>query len=623
MRQICKTRFSSRVLSSFCLLLALFMLLIGASLAWFIDMMRVTPPEDFFASSIASYFAGGDGKTPQTAYRIEEPVHLYNLAWLQNMGQFNRPDDPIKTYYFEIADSAHGPIVLDMAGKLTGANGIQTGAIPPIGTNQYPFQGVIDGKGSIVKNLWVSTHHDDWQEHPATMEVYQSTHVGLFGAVDGGATITNFNVDKIEITMHFSATVGIFCGYANANISDIGVYNGILDFRSSGLEATSEVTLLGELGENVIWGDMPAIGGGEGDGSGSGDGAGGEIIVDPNNIYLVAKNETHTQFSGLGTNQFLAVHNTIPGTAFFVGDLDTSSRPNGNMGLWDFTGGSAQTFVANTPEKEKILEAYEWYASNQAIVIAPDSAPSLSNLVSVTYTEKDGDGNTVTKTVKVPANAVWFKPQQAGTAALAFTKYRNKERYYYMSVYRYKRSKTTNTLTLDAEFKHAMPKSLTNGHVAYFEQEIIVAAKDADFEYEYAIGAPSSNHDGGSVGFVMMMLAGTNIEGGDTPGTGGGGSDTVNCVISDLDYIVASDVNVGAADYTFHTVLFTLSGTTASAGKITYLAWSDGKVYYHIDPTALGLVVRDVAANGVGASSATNDEVEFADRQDTASSSGG
>lgn len=622
-----RIRISGRIVASFCLLVTLLLVVAGASLAWLVDMMRPSPREDFFASSIASYFAGGDGKTPETAYRIEDPVHLYNLAWLQNMGQFNKPDDPIKTYYFEIANASHGAIVLDMAGKLAGADGTKTGAIPPIGTKEYPFQGVLDGKGSVIQNLWVSTHHDDWEEHPANMEIYQSTHVGLFGAADAGAVITNFNVDRIEVTTHYSATVGILCGYANANISDVGVYNGILDFRNSEIEVNSEYTLLGELGADVAWGDKPTVGGGsEGDGDGDdSDNEGGEIIVDPNNIYLVEKNATHTKFSSLGTNGFMEVHGAIKGTAFYSGVLETNSRPNGNMSLWDFTSGSARSFVADTPEKEKILEAFNWYKANSAIVIAPDSAPDLSKLVPATYQGKDDNGNVVTKTVNIPANAVWFKPKQAGTAALAFTKYRNKENYYYMSVYRYKRAKSTGALTLDAEFKHAMPKSLTNGHVAYFEQEIITAPENAEFEYEYAIGAPSQNHDGGSVGFVMMMLAGTNVDGGDTPGGdgGGGGSDNPTYSISDIDYIVSSGVNVGAADYAIHQVIFTLSGKTASAGKITYLAWSDGKVYYQIDPTALGLVVQDVAGNGIGASSTTNDDVAFEDRKDIATAPGG
>ena len=123
-----------------------------------------------------------------------------------------------------------------------------------------------------------------------------------------------------------------------------------------------------------------------------------------------------------------------------------------------------------------------------------------------------------------------------------------------------------------------------------------------------------------------MVLAGTNVENGETPGGdggGGGGSDDPTYSISDIDYIVSSGVNVGAADYAIHQVIFTLSGKTASAGKITYLAWSDGKVYYQIDPTALGLVVKDVAGNGIGASSTTNGDVDFEDREDTATAPGG
>ena len=46
-------------------------------------------------------------------------------------------------------------------------------------------------------------------------------------------------------------------------------------------------------------------------------------------------------------------------------------------------------------------------------------------------------------------------------------------------------------------------------------------------------------------------------------------------------------------------------------------------MYYQIDPTALGLVVQDVAGNGIGASSTTNDDVAFEDRKDVATATGG
>ena len=47
-------------------------------------------------------------------------------------------------------------------------------------------------------------------------------------------------------------------------------------------------------------------------------------------------------------------------------------------------------------------------------------------------------------------------------------------------------------------------------------------------------------------------------------------------------------------------------------------------MYYQINPTALGLVVQDVAGNSIGASSTTNDDVAFADRKkDTATAPGG
>jgi hypothetical protein len=64
--------------------------LFGVSFAWFTSMnsAALNNGQGYTASA---YFAGGNGSA-ETPYVITDPIHLYNLAWLQYLGYFNRTD---------------------------------------------------------------------------------------------------------------------------------------------------------------------------------------------------------------------------------------------------------------------------------------------------------------------------------------------------------------------------------------------------------------------------------------------------------------------------------------------------------------------------------------------------
>ena len=194
----------TRTLVSFILTVAMFLVLVCVSYSWLVDSRIPNLKEDFFASSLASYFGGGTG-AENDPYIVQNSRHLYYLAWLQNKGAFEN-----EYTYFEVPEGT----VLDMAGKLDGSGAddelLPSGAIPPIGTDEFPFKGEFQGNGCVISNLWVSTNENDWKEHPEGEWSFTGKSVGMFGAVGEGSIISNFKIDSIEVKTHISdTTVGI------------------------------------------------------------------------------------------------------------------------------------------------------------------------------------------------------------------------------------------------------------------------------------------------------------------------------------------------------------------------------------------------------------------------------
>src|SRR5574344_2343957 len=64
--------------------------LFSVSFAWFLELSYagLDTGKGYTASA---YFAGGDG-SESAPYLIRDPIHLYNLAWLQYLGYFNQSD---------------------------------------------------------------------------------------------------------------------------------------------------------------------------------------------------------------------------------------------------------------------------------------------------------------------------------------------------------------------------------------------------------------------------------------------------------------------------------------------------------------------------------------------------
>ncbi len=281
-----------RIFRSLAALLIIVISFSAISFAWLASGKYLNFPSSFGGSATPAYFAGGDG-SEKNPFRITNAVHLYNLAWLQYLGYFNRREgfnNGLDQTYFELGKD------VDMAGR----------AIPPIGTEEYPFIGKFDGNGHKVTNLTISNKKgtgdlvysptnakfsnnilrfvDDSKAHDIEI-------VGMFGVtgdydgyfnkykagghtVDGTiASVSNFYVDKIHVRSNSAKTLaGLAAGYIGGNFSNVGVYRSDIKFAanaqsiddttivSSGV--LSQYSLVGAYNEDLItWDDANTWGG--------------------------------------------------------------------------------------------------------------------------------------------------------------------------------------------------------------------------------------------------------------------------------------------------------------------------------------------------------------------------
>lgn len=156
---------------------------------------------DIAIPSLAHAFGSnsGNGTTAGTALEIENPVHLRNLAKLQNAGYFDST-----TFYFKVVSSFRWDDISEMA---------------PIGNAVHPFTGVFDGNGKTISRAEVSI---------------EDRYAGLFGVINGG-TVKNLILGgpQIEITPTNDTAnyIGFLAGYLQSGtIQDCFVYGGSATF---------------------------------------------------------------------------------------------------------------------------------------------------------------------------------------------------------------------------------------------------------------------------------------------------------------------------------------------------------------------------------------------------------
>ena len=165
---------------------------VSATFSWFFNAVSL-PDFNYLGQSAGAYFESGSG-TYDNPFIISRPRHLYNLAWLQDMGAFNRQEidsegygvvvdgkPKIQQYYFKVKETLKDT-GLDMNNQI----------IPPIGTEQFPFLGNFDGSDVVISNFTISNSFTDYgTNHPNIVSnfvdgdngVNQPHIVGFFGVV--------------------------------------------------------------------------------------------------------------------------------------------------------------------------------------------------------------------------------------------------------------------------------------------------------------------------------------------------------------------------------------------------------------------------------------------------------
>lgn len=269
-----------KVVHTICIFLSLAFAFVAVTFCWF-SRGELLNFRDDFGSAKASYFGGGDGSSEEKAYVISSSTHFYNLAWLQYLGYFNAAggaNNGRLQSYFKLTKN------IDMSELQR--NGTVS-ALPPIGTEQYPFIGNFNGNGYKIDNVFVSNLMSDLSVRPTTyktatddnnnevLAVYGTAGtttkavniVGLFGvtgdygvsadekgvvsgsneytnkfkdslslptaATTSGADevyygvmkVENLYTDNLSVKSASSKTlVGLAAGYASASLNNVGVY---------------------------------------------------------------------------------------------------------------------------------------------------------------------------------------------------------------------------------------------------------------------------------------------------------------------------------------------------------------------------------------------------------------
>ena len=234
---------------------------VTSTLAWVCTTAFMKTEENPFEGTVQDkYYASGSG-TSQDPFVITRPRHLYNLAWLQLLGFYNKNSgDDNHQFYFKLGAN------IDMG---------EYCAIPPIGTELNPFVGSFDGNGYVISNLKVSNDFNDYVIHPSAINnwtnTYKQPHIlgffGVIGEYPGGNKNSSYtsSVNKFVNTgitganiktVVLDSLVGVAAGYAvDSDLTDAQttLKNVVVDNSTIDLPDTGNTTNYVYDNQNHYW----------------------------------------------------------------------------------------------------------------------------------------------------------------------------------------------------------------------------------------------------------------------------------------------------------------------------------------------------------------------------------
>lgn len=595
---------------------------IASSIAWF-DHKTTLTPAILQGSTQGAYFGGGNG-TKGTPYLIKSQRHLYNLAWLQYLGEFNQTEKDStaidKQYYFKRDDSL----------KDSGLDR-KDFVLPPIGTESNPFLGNFDGNEVTINNLTVSNNFNDLNKHPynVTSDSFNKENiqiVGFFGIVgehnklsysysSSINSVSNLYLNNVTISTSSTNTLcGIFAGYANASIFYCGVHYATIKIGSNvtkidAFKNVSSYTLIGDYNQDGYeWEDKP----------GGDVGYGTSTDIKNLHLSLISNNlndgdagkiggKTVLPFKSESTdlitskldltipkyvNGSTKVNQSIRGSystykastkgnniGYYSGEVKTYDCNNKNLD-YDINDFGIQQSYTNPYLKTPPAEVLSYLKQNGSYLIRRNNGYSSDNLQSSTFNYAvNAQVADWTGDLLIPSDGIWVAPKTNGTFKFVF--YNDS----------YSSSKPTGIIF--AELQRTEPGNYSSPFIAnsliclglsynckygYFE-------KEAEIGKEYFITYYNSS------GFTAPYIAYLDI------GANGGGSTTDKGSINKLDFVTA-DANekltkLTDPGYTESNSLFSINGTSSSEYVYSFRRINDSILYY-VSPIGSGFTITEI-----------------------------
>lgn len=328
--------------------------------AWYTNTFGIKADSGVMSSKNL-YFESGNG-SKDNPYIISQPVHLYNLAWLQDLGYFDsdKDSDPsteiIDRYYFKLKND------IDMSDF--------NSAIPPIGIENHPFIGDFEGAGFKISNVIIDVNFAktgylkpseqvlSTSKNTINDNVIISNAVGFFGLVNSGISsdtentslsVRNFILDNIKIINSLKSYTGLIAGNVDGNLKNIGVLSGNINFEA-GIDSLddanlSEYTLVGNTSNTIDWSDKP--------------GKVEDYVFDSSKIYDVITNTTIS--SGVNFNDKYPTHNAYNQNIFnLIGELKLYDKKNINYDASEFLTYSDEVDVSYDKISNNLIVNYQY-----------------------------------------------------------------------------------------------------------------------------------------------------------------------------------------------------------------------------------------------------------------------
>lgn len=613
----------------YCTLVIIICTLFVGIYAWttrvdFLDINNVT------ISSTSGYYESGKG-TEDDPFIISRPKHLYNLAWLQDLGFYD--DDQ---YYFELKND------IDMDGLV----------IPPIGIDglgisnlNHRFIGNFNGNNYTIRNLKVSVSASELKTYPSVVtnlnEFDFGNYQGLFGYIATEeveannvkkGTVSNFYLDGVTITASTNKTcVGLIAGFVDGNLSTVGVaYSSIKVPNVTTAEYKSNIssyTLIGDYNDaDTSWGDMPGSGtafgttidineirnrmekivmnGGtsqllpeidgaksnppdDGDGLTPASNTALPILVDSSSTYegTIAKEVTSQYNTGFIVNESKTYKNIDPQTLErVISSKKMYKRVFSNDGTY------LDEYITNDDEPYEL--ARKLLITNQEGVYENIASIRLQHQIGVSSNATITISNAVCAgeeldSLLLPSGCIWFKTLQSGTVKLIVATRGNGKN---CTFYHIGRSSEQNwsTQSINVIEYTSIENMISDNNFYYLEFPVIAGE-------EYAIANDSSSN-GAYFCYLDLGMSSTS---------------TPTKTIEKIDFVYIKDGG-GYSDISEQNskVCFTVSGTTTSDVELYFRRLESEGVLYFISGSGLTLIPVGSGTNSSASSSSCDSKQE-------------